>query len=175
MEQLKDYLGDGVYAIFDGYGIWLHANDHANPTDRVYLEPSVLAALNRFSEQCNTQPTERGVKMSNCQQPVAEHKIDGNQFIIPSATETLILDMKPIHTMTFHSTDGTVIGTLDFNGPSMKFEGSAEDSAKVFVNFVAEYSHQRLAEERDLCAKLCDDADENTHLVDLADAIRRLK
>lgn len=49
---LKDYLGDGVYALFDGYGIWLHANDHENPTDRVYLEPSVLEALNRFNKRC---------------------------------------------------------------------------------------------------------------------------
>jgi hypothetical protein len=45
------YLGDGVYAIFDGYGIWLHANDHENPTDRVYLEPSVLSALNNFAKE----------------------------------------------------------------------------------------------------------------------------
>jgi len=42
------YLGDGAYAIFDGEGIWLHANDHKNPTDRVYLEPSVLNSLLRF-------------------------------------------------------------------------------------------------------------------------------
>ena len=45
------HLGDGVYAIFDGYGIWLHANDHANPTDRVYLEPSVFDSLVRFREE----------------------------------------------------------------------------------------------------------------------------
>jgi hypothetical protein len=43
-----DYLGDGVYAIFDGFGIWLHANDHKFPTDRIYLEPEVLRALNCF-------------------------------------------------------------------------------------------------------------------------------
>ena len=44
------YLGDGVYAIFDGFGIWLHANDHKNPTDRIYLEPFVLQALVEFSK-----------------------------------------------------------------------------------------------------------------------------
>ena len=44
------YLGDGVYTIFDGYGIWLHANDHKNPTDKVYLEPSVMEALKRFEK-----------------------------------------------------------------------------------------------------------------------------
>ena len=45
------YLGDGLYAIFDGFGIWLHANDHADPTDKVYLEPSVLEALLKFREE----------------------------------------------------------------------------------------------------------------------------
>jgi hypothetical protein len=48
----KDYLGDGVYGLFDGFGIWLHANDHKNPTDRIYLEPSVLESLNHFSKRC---------------------------------------------------------------------------------------------------------------------------
>lgn len=45
------YLGDGVYAIFDGYGIWLHANDHRDPTDRIYLEPQVLQALMKFEKK----------------------------------------------------------------------------------------------------------------------------
>ena len=44
------YLGDGVYGIFDGFGIWLHANDHRAEfaTDKIYLEPSVFVALERF-------------------------------------------------------------------------------------------------------------------------------
>jgi len=42
------YLGDGVYAIFDGYGVWLHANDHKDPTDKIYLELEVLVGLNNF-------------------------------------------------------------------------------------------------------------------------------
>jgi len=45
-----EYLGDGVYAIFDGFGIWLHANDHENPTDRVYLEPGVFQLLVQFEQ-----------------------------------------------------------------------------------------------------------------------------
>lgn len=51
-KEYMTYLGDGVYGIFDGYGIWLHANDHKDPTDRIYLEPSVLKSLNNFSKQC---------------------------------------------------------------------------------------------------------------------------
>ena len=51
-EQPTLYLGDGVYAIADAYGgIWLHANDHQHPTDKVYLEPSVYEALVRFHKQ----------------------------------------------------------------------------------------------------------------------------
>ena len=49
------YLGDGVYAIFDGYGIWLHANDHENPTDRVYPEPNVTQALTRFEKDSKSE------------------------------------------------------------------------------------------------------------------------
>lgn len=39
------YLGDGVYAKSDGYGVWLHANEIVDPTDQIYLEPDVLKAL----------------------------------------------------------------------------------------------------------------------------------
>ena len=49
------YLGDGVYAIFDGYGMWLHANDHANPTDKIYLEPEVMKALISFGEEARSE------------------------------------------------------------------------------------------------------------------------
>ncbi len=49
------YLGDGVYAIFDGHGIWLHANDHKDPTDRVYLEPQVLELLVAFDKDVRNQ------------------------------------------------------------------------------------------------------------------------
>jgi len=54
-EEVKDYIGDGVYTIFDGYGIWLHANDLNHPTDKIYLEPDVLEKLNRFAERIKTE------------------------------------------------------------------------------------------------------------------------
>lgn len=47
------YLGDGVYAMYDGDGIWLHANDHANPTDKIYLDSEVLTALKGLMGECN--------------------------------------------------------------------------------------------------------------------------
>jgi len=40
------YIGDGVYAEYDGYGIWLKAN--IPTTDEIYLEPEVIKALNKF-------------------------------------------------------------------------------------------------------------------------------
>lgn len=49
------YLGDGVYAIFDGFGIWLHANSHSEPTDRIYLEPNVLQGLIIFEKESKTE------------------------------------------------------------------------------------------------------------------------
>ena len=57
------HLGDGVYAIFDGYGIWLHANDRKDPTDRVYLEPMVLESLIAFDKDVrNEQVIERCIE-----------------------------------------------------------------------------------------------------------------
>ena len=40
-----EYYGDGVYAKFDQSGVWLHANSHDEPTDRIYLEWQVLDSL----------------------------------------------------------------------------------------------------------------------------------
>lgn len=44
----RDYLGDGVYAVHDGFGIWLTAEDGVRATDTIYLEPGVFAALEHF-------------------------------------------------------------------------------------------------------------------------------
>lgn len=43
------YLGDGVYASFDGYQIWLHVGSHTSDPV-VALEPEVLKALNTYSQ-----------------------------------------------------------------------------------------------------------------------------
>jgi len=44
------YIGDGVYAIFDGYGIWLRTGDHREQlcSNQIYLEPSVYKELIDF-------------------------------------------------------------------------------------------------------------------------------
>jgi hypothetical protein len=45
------YLGDAVYAYFDGNGIELRLNAH-NAACAVYLEPEVLATLITFWSVC---------------------------------------------------------------------------------------------------------------------------
>jgi len=59
------YLGDGVYAIFDGYGIWLHANSHEHPTDKVYLEPQVLQDLLAFDKEARSEEVVKRVIQLN--------------------------------------------------------------------------------------------------------------
>lgn len=43
------YLGDGVYASFDGYQIGLSTGNHENPIS-VFLEPQVLSALIEYAK-----------------------------------------------------------------------------------------------------------------------------
>lgn len=47
------YIGDGVYAFFDGYGIWLRTGHHDENKcdDKIYLEPDVLDCLNLFNQR----------------------------------------------------------------------------------------------------------------------------
>ena len=50
-ESTRDYLGDGVYAAFDGYSVWLRVNDHRDQSREICLEPDVIEALNRFNKR----------------------------------------------------------------------------------------------------------------------------
>ena len=45
------YLGDGVYASFDGFQIWLATGDDSNKV--VALEPEALKALNGYAKSIN--------------------------------------------------------------------------------------------------------------------------
>lgn len=44
----KEYLGDSVYAEFDGFGIILTTNNGTGPSNTICMEPEVIEALNRF-------------------------------------------------------------------------------------------------------------------------------
>lgn len=49
--EIKDYLGDSVYADFDGYHIILTTNNGYGTTNTIALEPSVYNALIKFNEK----------------------------------------------------------------------------------------------------------------------------
>ena len=46
-ENFEEYLGDGVYASFDGYQIWLDTRAQ-HPVNRIALEPSVYRRLQEY-------------------------------------------------------------------------------------------------------------------------------
>lgn len=48
----RTYLGDGVYAAHDGYQVWVATSD----SNRIALEPSVLAALLAYDKLIRTVP-----------------------------------------------------------------------------------------------------------------------
>ncbi len=49
----KVYLGDSVYAEFDGYGVWLTTENGYpdDPRNKIYLEPMVVQMLNRVIDE----------------------------------------------------------------------------------------------------------------------------
>ena len=57
----KDYLGDSVYADFDGYHIILTTENGYpdDPRNRIALEPSVLDALNHYARRMNAAREEK--------------------------------------------------------------------------------------------------------------------
>lgn len=52
----EEYLGDGLYASYDGWQIELYASDGIRKTNSVYLEPSVLT---KFQVWVNNLPIRR--------------------------------------------------------------------------------------------------------------------
>jgi len=65
-EPFEEYLGDGVYARFNGYDITLdlRAQPAVTPITKITLEPPVLIKLGLFVDRCmarRSRPTgERG-------------------------------------------------------------------------------------------------------------------
>ena len=52
----RRYLGDGVYVVFDGFGLWLTAENGLTATDAIYLEPGVYHELVRFVDEETRRP-----------------------------------------------------------------------------------------------------------------------
>ena len=44
----QTYLGDGAYASFDGYSLWVATHDGYRTTNRVCLEPDILRNLLQY-------------------------------------------------------------------------------------------------------------------------------
>ncbi len=51
MNTHKEYLGDSVYAAFDGFGIVLTNENGLGPSNRIVLEPEVVYNLDRYVER----------------------------------------------------------------------------------------------------------------------------
>lgn len=47
----KKYLGDGVYAEFDGYHIVLTTENGAEVTNTIFMEPAVFIQLKHYVDQ----------------------------------------------------------------------------------------------------------------------------
>lgn len=54
----KVYLGDGLFAEFDGYQIELYASNGREKTNSVYLEPAVLCSFLAYVEVLKKALTE---------------------------------------------------------------------------------------------------------------------
>jgi len=51
MTPIKVYLGDGVYAEYDGFRVILTTENGIATTNRIVLEPEVLSALDFFMKR----------------------------------------------------------------------------------------------------------------------------
>jgi hypothetical protein len=54
----EEYIGDGLYASFDGWQFCLRA-PRENGDHYVYLEPQVLRSFNEYTKRMLTQPEEQ--------------------------------------------------------------------------------------------------------------------
>ena len=76
-----------------------------------------------------------------------------SKLAVPAGQMMTFAPPIPNHKFHFHQMDmngwanGPKIGTLDFNGPEMTFEGDADESAKVFFDYLAKHFQERLRRE----------------------------
>ena len=50
-ENKKEYLGDGVYAKYDGMGVWLTAENGYGVVNQIYIEDTIFYELKRYWER----------------------------------------------------------------------------------------------------------------------------
>jgi hypothetical protein len=86
-----------------------------------------------------------------------------DEYSFKQTGQLSVFNIKPNYNITFHRNEnginGTEVGKFDFNGPKMVFTGDAEESARVFIDWIARSFAGRLEEERqaerDRLAKEC--------------------
>jgi len=49
-QSLKQYIGDGVYADFDGFNVILTTENGIETTNRIVLEPEILSSFKRWEQ-----------------------------------------------------------------------------------------------------------------------------
>jgi len=72
-------------------------------------------------------------------------------LVVPKS-QVMVGNLKPNYNLTFYNNRNTSdlgkqVGKLDFNGPQLVFEGDAEASAKVFIDWIASSFKGRFDEE----------------------------
>lgn len=90
--------------------------------------------------------------------------MDEIKYSIKPTGQVSTFNFKPNYNISFHNNSeggtGKEVGKLDFNGPSLVFTGDAEESAKVFIDWIAWSFAGRLEDERkaerEACAKWVD-------------------
>jgi len=76
-----------------------------------------------------------------------------SKLTVPNSQLITIGRATPTYNFIFHRpgengwSHGDKVGALDFNGAEMKFEGDADESAKVFFNHLAKHFQERLKDE----------------------------
>lgn len=60
LRVIEEYIGDGVYVVFDGYSyiLDLRAQDPVLPITKISLEPTVLDGLNNFRKRMESMSKE---------------------------------------------------------------------------------------------------------------------
>lgn len=58
----KRYIGDGVYAEFDGYSIVLTTENGISVTNRIVLEPEVYEALTTYAADLRAERAPGGAR-----------------------------------------------------------------------------------------------------------------
>jgi hypothetical protein len=92
---------------------------------------------------------------------------DVEKYTMPTDQVYTFGNLKPDYNISFHRVvDGRntdVVGKLDFNGPELVFTGDADESAKVFIEWIATAFKGRLQDERQAELNACCDLLEGMH------------